>query len=151
MSTTPPPDDPSLFVFFNEVGIIHQLAMSAFTRVLPDGLLPAHFSMLNHMVRLGDGWSPARLASAFQVTKGAVTNTLTRLEARGLIEVRPDEEDGRKKRVFITAAGRAAREKCIAALAPMLVEMERELGQGVFEQSIPSLRAVRQFLDRARD
>ena len=45
----------------------------------------SHFILLNHLVRLGGKWSPARLAAALQVTKAAVTNNLKRLEARGLV------------------------------------------------------------------
>lgn len=151
MSEHTPPEDPPIFAFFNEVGIIDQLASNVFASVLPDGLQPSHFAMLNHMVRLGDGWSPARLAAAFQITKGAVTNTLGRLEARGLARVEPDPEDGRKKRVFITEEGRAMRETCIRALAPLLVELQGALGEEVFRDALPGLRRVRAFLDKARD
>ena len=145
------PDDPAIFVFFNEIGIINQLAMTAFARALPDGLQPSHFTMLNHMVRLGDGWTPARLARAFQLTKGAVTNTLARLEARGLARVEPDPEDGRKKRVYITPAGRAAREACIAALTPYFGRLQSEVDPARMAQALPVLSEVRQVLDRARE
>ena len=80
-------DDPLLFTLFNEIGIISQLSNAAFEKVLPDGLKVSHFSVLNHLARLGDNKSPSSLASAFQVTKGAMTNTLGRLEARGLVKV----------------------------------------------------------------
>ena len=44
-----------IFEFFNEIGIISQLSSALFSRTLPDGLHVSHFSILNHMVRLGDG------------------------------------------------------------------------------------------------
>jgi len=144
-------DDPLLFTFFNEVGIIEQLARSRFERVMPDGLRMAHFTMLNHMVRLGDGWTPARLANAFQLTKGAITNTLQRLEARGLVRVRPDPDDGRSKRVFITPAGQRMRERCIAALGPELARMQAELGRDTIASALPGLQVVRAYLDKARE
>ena len=61
------PDDPLVFAFFNEIGIIEQLARNAFERVMPDGLRLPHFSVLNHFVRLGGERSPGELARAFQV------------------------------------------------------------------------------------
>ena len=56
------------FQFFNEIGIIQQLASTAFNRRLPEGLHVSHFAVLNHLTRLGDGKTPRALASAFQVT-----------------------------------------------------------------------------------
>ena len=48
------------------------------------------------------------VATALQVSKGAMTNTLGHLERAGWIAVRPDEKDGRSKRVDLTEAGRVA-------------------------------------------
>ena len=76
----------------------------------------SQFAVLNHCVRLGDGRTPAQLASAFQVTRGAMTNTLQRLEAKGHIGLRPTPGDGRSKEVYLTAAGRAAREQAVQAV-----------------------------------
>lgn len=111
----------------------------------------SQFSMLHHLVRRGGGWTPARLANAFQVTKGAISNTLTRLEARGLVCLEVDENDRRSKRVFITEEGRAMREACIETLVPLLAELHSRLGSEVFLEALPSLQQVRQFLDEARD
>jgi DNA-binding MarR family transcriptional regulator len=134
-----------------EVGIIEQLARNRFDSVQADGLLLSHFVLLNHLVRVGDGTTPARIASALQLARGAITNTMQRLEERGLIRLAPDAEDGRVKRVFLTRAGRARREKAVrdatAALAPLLAD----LPAGAIEALIPELREIRRRLDRARD
>ncbi len=143
--------DPPIFAFFNEVGIIEQLARNAFERALPDGLRVSHFAVLNHFVRLGGERSPARLARAFQVTKGAMTNTLQKLEARDLVEIRPDPADGRGKLVRITPAGRRAREAAVAALAPELAALGERFDADDFAAALPFLREVRAFLDEARD
>ena len=84
-----------LFEFFNEIGIINQLSSTRFERVLPPGLSLAQFSVLNNFARLGGTRTPAQLASAFQVTKGAMTNTLKKLAAGGYINITPDPADGR--------------------------------------------------------
>lgn len=135
----------------NEVGIIEQLARNRFDAAQADGLLLSHFILLNHLVRVGDGTTPARIANALQLARGAVTNTMQRLEERGLIRLAPDAEDGRVKRVFLTRAGRARRERAVrdatAALAPLLAD----LPPGSVEALIPGLREIRRRLDRARD
>ena len=142
--------DPLVFRFFNEIGIIEQLARTRLERALPEGMKMSHFVVLNHLVRLGGEWSPARLASAFQVTRAAMTNTLQRLEARALIRIESDPGDGRGKLVSLSPAGRDMRETCIAALGPMLIELETEFGRRQFEAALPLLEAIRSYLDERR-
>ena len=143
--------DPALFAFFNEIGIIDQLAQNRLKRALPDGLRTPHFIVLNHLVRLGDGKSPVILARAFQVTKGAMTNTLRRLETRGLIAVVPDPSDGRAKRVMLTAGGRRMRDRAITALGPVFADLGAVATAAEIESALHLLRRVRAHLDRARD
>lgn len=151
MTTNTPLADPPAFVLLNEIGIIEQLARNRFESLQPDGLLLPHFTLLNHLVRIGDGRSPVAIARALQLAKGAITNTLQRLEARGLVRVEPDPADGRAKRVFLTEAGRARREAAIAAVAPALAEATAALGPAAMAETIDRLRTVRERLDRDRD
>ena len=67
------------FELLNEIGIIQQLAVTEFNRRLPEGLHVSHFSVINHLCRLGDGRTPLEIARAFQVTKPTMTNTLAKL------------------------------------------------------------------------
>jgi len=139
------------FAFFNEIGIIEQLSRNAFERVLPDGLSLAGFGVLNHFVRLSkDADSPAKLAQAFQVTKGAMTNTLQRLEALGCVAIAPSSEDGRVKLVRLTERGRALREACIARLEPLLAALFRDIDPAELAAVTPTLAKVRALLDAAR-
>ena len=102
-----------VFSFFTEIGIINQLSTALLAKSLPDGVHPSHFSILNHLVRLGDGKPPARIASAMQVTKNTMTHSLKVLQNREYIVVERDPEDGRGKLVFLTPIGRAFREQAI--------------------------------------
>jgi DNA-binding MarR family transcriptional regulator len=151
VTTAPARTDPPAFALLNEIGIIEQLARSRFEALQPDGLLLPHFALLNHLVRLGDGRSPVAIARALQLAKGAVTNTLQRLEARGLVRVEPDPEDGRGKRVFLTEAGRRRREEAIAAGAEVFAEVSAALPGRALAETTARLRALRERLDRARD
>lgn len=147
-----PPDDPLAFVFFNEVGIIEHLARTAAERVMPDGLSMAGFTVLNHMIRLGHARrAPAQIAGAVQVTKGAMTGTLKRLEAQGWVEIVPDPKDGRGKWVSVTPAGRAVRDAAVGRLAPAFEGLFRAVDAGRIEAVLPTLQAVRKALDAARD
>lgn len=146
-----PPTDPTAFSFFNEIGIIDQLARSRFEGVMPDRLTIAQFSVLNHFVRLGGEPSPATLARAFQVTKGTMTSTLHKLEARGFVEISPDPSDGRAKLVRITPAGRRAREACVRALEPALADLAEAIPEKRFKDALPFLRRLREHLDRSRN
>lgn len=146
------PADPTLFVFFNEVGIIEHLSRTAAGRVLPPGLSMAGFSVLNHMVRLGHTRRPpARIADAMQVTRGAMTGTLRRLESEGWIVVEADPADGRAKAVSVTPAGRATRDAAIAALGPLFDSFLADADLAEIEAVLPTLQKVRKILDAARD
>ncbi len=143
-------EDPPLFALLNEIGIIEQLARNRFERDQPDGLKLPHFTVLNHLVRLGDGRAPAQIARAFQLGKPAMTNTLQRLEARGFIRMEPDARDGRAKRVFLTPAGRTRRDQAVASATASLAPLAAGLPVPP-ETALPLLRALRSALDRARE
>jgi len=138
------------FQLFNEIGIIAQLSASKFERVLPHAMTLAQFSLLNHCVRLGDGWTPARLAAAFQVTRGTMTSTLQKLEAKGFIRVDPDVEDARSKRVFLTPAGKQARDASLKALAPQLAQLPEGFPPELAGEILPALERLRIWLDTHR-
>ena len=144
-------DDRVAFRVMNEIGIIDQLGRTLFERVMPHGLTLPQFAVLNHFVRLGGERSPAALARAFQVTKGTMTSTLQRLEAKRFIAVTPDPNDGRGKRVAITPAGRRARDACIAAVAPALDALEAAIGPADLAAALPFLECLRRYLDAERD
>ncbi|TDG14528.1 MarR family transcriptional regulator [Paracraurococcus ruber] len=146
-----PPQDPPLFALLNEIGIIEQLARNRFDAAQADGLLLSHFVLLNHLVRVQDGAAPARIARALQVAKGAVTNTVQRLEDRGLVRVEPDPADGRGRRVWLTPAGRARRQQAVRAAVEAFSGLAALLPEARIAALLPELRAIRQALDAARD
>jgi len=138
------------FQLFNEIGIIAQLSANRFERVLQHGMTLAQFSLLNHCVRLGDGWTPARLAAAFQVTRGTMTSTLQKLEAKGFIRIDPDPDDARSKRVFLTPSGKQARDASLKALAPELAQLPEGFPPELAAEILPALERLRIWLDTHR-
>jgi DNA-binding MarR family transcriptional regulator len=103
----------------------------------------SHFSVLNHLTGLAEERTPAQLARAFHVTRGAMTNTLAKLEIAGHIHIRPDWDDARQKFVAISPAGRAARDAAVQAVAPVIAEVVRALGADRVRAVIPVLREMR--------
>ena len=144
-------DQAIAFEFFNEIGIIGQLGSNRMQRTLPHGLNQSQFSVLNWFVRVDDQATPTRLARAFQVTRGAMTNTLAKLSSKGFVQIEPDPESGRSKIVTLTARGRRAREAAIAALGADLDEFLSAFPVARLQKVLPLLREARAFLDAARD
>ena len=128
---------------FGELFMAQQLARGRISRALPKGMELSHFSVLNHLAGLNDERTPAQLARAFHVTRGAMTNTLARLEAAGHIHIRPDWDDARQKFVAISPAGRAARDAAVAAVAPLIGDVVAALGMEKVRAALPVLREIR--------
>lgn len=149
--STPAAADAVEFAVLNEIGIISQLSSAAFEARLPGGMRLAHFRVLNHFVRLGGERSMVSLANAFQVTKGAMTNTIGRLLERDYVTVRADPRDARAKLVSITPAGVAAREAALATIGTEMVRLRAAFPPGVWAAALPFLRDLRAWLDTDRD
>jgi DNA-binding MarR family transcriptional regulator len=145
--TEEPPHDPTVIALFGEIVMVEQLARTRVTRALPRGMEFPHFMVLNHFARLGGEKTPGQLARIFHVTKGAMTNTVGRLDAAGWVHVRPDWEDGRRKQVSISPAGLAARDRAVSAIAPVFDDVVEGLGIERMRAALPLLRALREVLD----
>ena len=133
---------------FSEILTNAQLVRNRLGRVLPKGMEISHFSVLNHLARIGEERTPAQLAKTFCVTRGAMTNTLGKLEWAGYIHIRPDWDDARRKMVTISPAGRQAREAAISAITPLISEVVEELGEDKVRGALPVLRELRSKLGK---
>jgi DNA-binding MarR family transcriptional regulator len=76
-----------------------------------------------------------------------MTNTLQRLAAHGFVEVTPDPDDGRRKRVALTDAGLAAQRTALAGVRPKLEALRQAFQPRDFEAVLPFLRRLRAWLD----
>ncbi|HMQ39842.1 MAG TPA: MarR family transcriptional regulator [Paracoccus sp. (in: a-proteobacteria)] len=127
--------------------MVEQLARALIGRSLPGGMQISHFSVLNLLAHLAEERTPAQLAEAFHVTRGAMSNTLARLEWAGHIHIRPDWDDARRKFVSISPSGRAARDAAIAAISPAMSDIVRDIGAERVRAALPVLRALRERLE----
>ena len=87
-----------------------------------------------------------QLAKSFHVTKGAMTNTLSKLEASGYINIRPDWNDARKKQVKISKSGVEAQKDAIKSITPILNKVIFKLGKDKANLVLPIIRELRSIL-----
>ena len=146
----PPKDRPDVEVF-NQISLIHQLVGKQLESVLPEGLSRPQFGVLARLARHHEVTTPAELARAFQVTKGAITNTLQRLEQLGFIAVEADPSDGRRKLISITPAGSAAYDAALKAMRPINGSLRSAFTDGEFIEALPFLNALRVWLEEGRE
>jgi len=140
-------NDPLAIALFSEIAMTDQLARARLSRVLPKGMELSHFSVLNHLAHLGAEKTPAQLARIFHVTKGAMTNTLGKLEVAGFVHIRPDWDDARRKFVAISPAGQSARDDAVRAIAPIFNDVVELLGAEKIRSVLPVLRDLRGRLE----
>ncbi|MEM9129622.1 MAG: MarR family transcriptional regulator, partial [Pseudomonadota bacterium] len=130
--------------------IINQLSTAILAKSLPEGVHPSHFSILNHLVRMGDGKPPVRIASAMQVTKNTMTHSLKVLQDRRYITVAPDPADGRGKLVYLTDSGRRFREQAIVNVSEAFGHIIGPDQLGIMRRISGDLLQMRKYLDENR-
>lgn len=138
------------FRFFNEIGIINQLSSTRAERHMPHGLTMSQFSVLNHFSRGLPPKSPLELANAFQVTKGAMTNTLKQLERKDFIDIKPHAVDGRSKIVSISKAGLSAHRDAQMVLSQSFADFTTAFQSEEIAELLPMLERIRIWLDENR-
>ncbi len=144
-------DAGAYFALFNEIGIIEQISRTFLEARLTDGLLASHFGVVNHLIRVADGQTPLVLTNAFQVPKTTMTHTLAGLEKHGLVEMRPNPDDKRSKKVWLTPKGRSFRDETIKRMVPLFQELAQDIPPDMIAALLPLLQEVRTSIDALRD
>ena len=129
---------------FGEILALDQLVRNRLAKVLPKGMELSHFSVLNQLSHTKTERTPAQIAKSFRVTRGAIANTLNKLELSAYIHIRPDCDDARRKKVSISPAGVVARNNALAAVTPIINELIIEMGEERLKAIVPILRDLRQ-------
>ncbi len=135
-------------MLFSEILTTDQLLRSKLGRVLPKGMEISHFSVLNHLASKSSERTPAQLAKSFHLTRGAMTNTLRKLEVAGYIHIRPDWDDARRKLVSISPSGRAARDNALAGMGPVIESIVDDMGSENLRSALPLIRDLRLKLEQ---
>ncbi|KZK98404.1 MarR family winged helix-turn-helix transcriptional regulator [Pseudovibrio sp. Ad26] len=148
---TPSQDLTPYFSMFVEVGIINQIGSAFLEARLPKGLLVSHFGVTSHLSRGFDGATPLELARSFQVAKTTMTHTLSGLEKHGFVELRPNPDDGRSKRVWLTPEGRQFRDDAVQQLEPLFQKLAERFPPEQVSALLPGISEFRAVIDQLRD
>jgi len=103
------------------------------------GLQGWEFDVLSALRRSGEPYelTPGALDRALLITSGTTTHRITKLEERGFVARRRDDDDGRVVHVRLTAAGRDVQAAAHVAHA----ENERRILAGLSPADLEGLRA----------
>jgi MarR family transcriptional regulator for hemolysin len=124
---TPDPLDRNLEFLINDVA---RMLRREFGRRIRDlDMTRSQWWVMVHLIRF-DGSNQTRLAEELDIGKVALGGLLDRLEARGWIERRPDAQDRRAKRIYLTARGRPL----IAEMQDRAREVHRQMVDGFTPQ-----------------
>ena len=140
--------DMNLLILLSEIATIEQLARNQLDNALPKNLNISSFSVLNHFSGSKAEKTPLQLARSFHVTKGAMTNTLNKLEKLGYIHIRPDWNDARKKLISISQSGIDARNHAIKSIKPILDEIIMKTDHVTKKKLLGDLRSFRESIEK---
>ena len=139
--------DMNLLILLSEIATIEQLARNKLDNALPKDLNISSFSVLNHFSGSRAEKTPLQLARSFHVTKGAMTNTLNKLEKQGYIHVRPDWDDARKKCISISQSGIDARNNAMKSIKPILDDIIQKTDHMTKKSLLGDLRNFREAIE----
>jgi DNA-binding MarR family transcriptional regulator len=92
-----------------------------FAQRISDGLTPMQWAVLAKLLEIGET-SQSALGRAVFMDAATIKGTVDRLEARALVQRRPDGGDRRKLLVDLTAEGAAITRRNLAAAAAITAE-----------------------------
>jgi DNA-binding MarR family transcriptional regulator len=95
-------------------------------------IVPAHLVVLSWPGP--QGRRPSEIAAQAQMTKQAVNYLLGQLEDLGYLERRPDTEDQRSRRVYLTPRGRELAEAIRSSVREIEAQWRALLGDGDFDR-----------------
>lgn len=121
------------------VGLIaRQWRKAVDARLQAFGLTEATWLPLLRLAQAGKPMRQKDLAAVLMLDTSSVVRILGNLDAAGLIEQRPDEEDRRAKAIIITEAGRAL----VRQVENVSQDIENEVVAGIADVDLATSRRV---------
>jgi len=115
------------------------------TRPRSAGIRTAHTTLFPHISL--EGTRLTDLARSVGISKQAVAQLVDELEAMGMVERRPDPDDGRAKLIRFSRRGRTALFEGLDALDEVEAQLAREVGASHLETLNRELRRLLRVLD----
>lgn len=127
------------------VGLIsRQWRKAVDARLQAFGLTEATWLPLLRLAQAGKPMRQKDLAAVLMLDTSSVVRILGNLDAAGLIEQRPDEEDRRAKAIIITEAGRAL----VRQVENVSQDIENEVVAGIADIDLATSRRVLETICR---
>jgi DNA-binding MarR family transcriptional regulator len=104
-----------------------QIGRRAREKLEPHGVTPTQYAVLK-VLSDDDGQTGAELGARLGIDSATTTGVADRLAASGLLERRPDPQDRRLQRLFLTAEARARQPRLDREMDQLNREVESELG-----------------------
>lgn len=98
-------------------------------------LTPEMWTVLSRLVAR-DGQVQSEIAAATYRDRPNTSRILAGMESRGLVFRRPDRDDRRKTRVYLTPEGRSL----VSAMAPLAAKTRDQLYEGLKKKELKALR-----------
>lgn len=118
------PEPRSLDHLFAQVSRLHDIRGN---HAFADLKLHHGQSPMLHLLIKQDGQTHSELAAARHVSAPTVSKTVQRMESSGLVMRKPDPDDERVSRVYVTDMGREAYRKMTAVMTKLTLDMESAL------------------------
>ena len=135
---------PGLLAWLHLVRTYNKMHRLSVDQLKCEHLTPARFDVLAQL-SVAPGISQQELSDRLLVTKGNTCTLLDNMAAQGLVERRPDPEDRRSYRLYLTEEGRQLAETLIPSHEDFIQEHMSALSDG--EQR--TLLALIRDLDRS--
>ena len=127
----------------HQARVLHWCTDQAITKALEEmDLTSAQGRIMGFLARSKEPPCPKDIEEAFQLSHPTVSGLLSRLEKKGFLELRPDKDDRRCKRIYILPKG----EQCEQKMHQTITEIENRLVAGFSDEE---QRMFQDFLDRA--
>ena len=136
----------------DRIALFHKRIRTMLADTLTEfGLNVGEWAVLGSLLRAGAPYqrSPGALAKSFDLTSGAMTNRLDRLEAEELIRRLPDPDDRRGVIVELTPKGRDVWQRAVGAQAAKESFVASSLDAGEQQQLNALLRRMVQTSEQA--
>ena len=135
---------PGLLAWLHLVRTYNKMHHHSMDQLKCSHMTPARFDVLAQL-SVAPGISQQELSDRLLVTKGNTCTLLDKMEAHGLVERRPDPEDRRSYRLYLTEEGRHLAE----TLIPSHEDFIQEHLSALSDEEQRTLLALLRDLDRS--
>lgn len=135
------------------LGIINQLTDAWLSKALtPHGINQSQFNLLNHFSHNPDKeWTISQLADVMQMNQPGITKVVNKLSEFGLIDIRKDEQDGRKKWLKINQRGLDKVQSAFFSFLPTIDKCFEQWSEPQLQEMLEHSQRLQTWLDNNRD